>query len=183
MEKPKFSFGDHVYFARVEYAPTYAPCVSCGGKGYVTILYEGETFTIDCEDCKHGYLGSNGCRGAYVYTPDVVEGIICGVEIDSFEPHDFEYRMSINEATKWIMKERDVFLAKEEALVRARVLKEELDAEQAKKLAGKSKPDKSWVWHVRYYQQQIRDAEKTIAYASLQLDAAKKHVKEKSETN
>ncbi len=107
MEKPKFSFGDHVYFARVEYAPTYAPCVSCGGKGYVTILYEGETFTIDCEDCKHGYLGSNGCRGAYVYTPDVVEGIICGVERDSFEPYDFEYRMSINEATKWIMKERD----------------------------------------------------------------------------
>jgi hypothetical protein len=179
MEKPKFSFGDHIYFARVECAPTYAPCVSCGGKGYVTIIYEGETFTIDCEDCRQGYLGSNGCRGAHVYTPDVVGGIICGVERDSFEPYDFEYRMAIDGVSRWIMKEHDVFWTKEDALARAQVLKEELDAEQARKLAGKSKPDKSWAWHVRYYQQQIKDAEKTIAYASLQLDAAKKHVKEK----
>ena len=178
MEKPKFSFGDHVYFARVEYAPTYAPCVSCGGKGYVTIIYEGETFTIDCEDCKQGYLGSNGCRMASVYTPEVVEGTVCGVERGSFEPYDFEYRMAIDGATRWVMKEQDVFSTKEEALVRAQILKEEFDAEQDKKLAGKSKPDKSWAWHVRYHQQQIRDAEKTIAYASLQLNAAKKHVKE-----
>lgn len=180
MDTPKFSFGDHVYFARVEYAPTYAPCVSCGGKGYVTIIYEGDTFTIDCEDCKQGYLGSNGCRGAYVYTPDVIEGIICGVERDGFEPYDFEYRMSINGVTKWIMKERDVFPTRMGAEARAQVLKEELDAEQAKKLAGKSKPDKSWAWHVRYYQEQIRNAQKTIEYATLQLDAAKKHVKEKA---
>lgn len=180
MEKPKFSFGDHVYFARVEYTPTYAPCVSCGGKGYVTIVYESETFTIDCEDCKQGYLGSNGCRRASVYTPEVVEGAICGVERDSFEPYDFEYRMAIDGVTSWIMKERDVFSNKEEALARTQVLKEELDAEQAKKLAGKSKPNKSWARHVRYYQQQIKDAQKTIEYATLQLDAARKHVKEKS---
>jgi hypothetical protein len=86
--------------------------------------------------------------------------------------------MAIDEATRWIMNERDVFSTKEEALVWAQVLKEEFDAEQDRKLAGKSKPDKSWAWHVRYHQQQIRDAEKTIAYASLQLNAAKKHVKE-----
>ena len=69
---------------------------------------------------------------------------------------------------------------KKKLLCGLKFLKEEFDAEQDKKLADKSRPDKSWAWHVRYHQQRIRDAEKTIAYASLQLNAAKKHVKEKS---
>jgi hypothetical protein len=177
-DKPKFNYGDYVYHAYLESSPVWAPCVSCSGRGYNTIILDGETFTIDCEDCKRGYEGSNGRRGSCTYEPAVREGTVSGVEKDSFEPYGFEYRMSAGGNSQWILKEEDVFSTKEEALERARGLKIVRDHEEAQGLLQKTKPDKSWVWHVRYYQGIIRNAEKEIERAKLQLDVAKKHVKE-----
>ena len=176
--QPKFNFGDYVYHAYLDSSSVWAPCVSCKGRGYNTIVLDGETFTIDCEDCKRGWEGSNGNRSSYVYTPAVREGPICGLEKEHFEPYDFEYRISAGSNSSWVLKEPDVFATKEEALARAEVLKKERDEEEAKRLLSKTKPDKSWVWHVRYYQRIIRRAEEEIERAKLQLDAAKRHAKE-----
>jgi hypothetical protein len=178
MNKPKFNFGDYVFHAYLQSSTKWVPCISCSGKGYVTIILEGETFTIDCEDCKRGYEGSNGSRSGYVYEPATREGPICGVEKQTSEPWDFEYRISAGSNSCWCLKEPDVFATKEEALARAEVLKQERDAEETERLLSKTKPDKSWVWNVRYYQRQIREAQETIERATLQLNAAKKHVKE-----
>ena len=101
MNKPKFNFGDYVYHAYLENTPKWVPCVSCGGKGYVTIILDGETFTIDCEDCKRGYGGSNGSRGSYSYEPATREGPICGIEKQVWEPYEFEYYVSAGSGSRW----------------------------------------------------------------------------------
>ena len=183
MDKPKFNFGDYVYHAYLESSSVWVPCVSCNGLAYNTIILDGETFTIDCEDCKRGWEGSNGNRSGYTFEPGVREGEICGVEKGSFEPYEFEYRIACGTGSCWILKESDVFSTSEEAQDRAKYLKEVRDAEESKRLTTKTKPDKSWVWHVRYHQRQIAEAQKTIEYATLQLNAAKKHVKEDKNDN
>ena len=177
-DKPKFNFGDYVYHAYLDASTKWVPCASCSGRGYNTIILDGETFTIDCEDCKRGWEGSNGNRSGYEFEPGVREGPITSVSKDHFEPYGFEYQVSAGGSSSWVMKEDDVFATKEEALARAGVLKNEREAEEAKRLLQKTKPDKSWVWHVRYHQGEIRRAQETIARATLQLNAAKKHVKE-----
>ena len=177
-DKPKFNFGDYIYHGYVEHTEKWSPCSSCSGRGYNTIVLDGETFTIDCEDCKRGYLGSNGSRGSYSFVPAVREGAISGVEKDSFEPFGFKYRLSAGSNSSWVLNEEDCFSTKEKALARAEVLKAEREKEDAARLLQKTKPDKSWVWHVRYYQNQIKFAQGTIERATEQLNAAKKHVKE-----
>src|ERR1035441_8145334 len=94
MSQPKFNYGDYIYHAYLDSTPVWAPCISCGGRGYNTIILDGETFTIDCEDCKRGYEGSNGSRSSYTFEPATREGSICGVGKSSCEPFDFEYNIS-----------------------------------------------------------------------------------------
>ena len=178
MDKPKFNFGDYVYHAYLESTSKFVPCADCGGKGYVTIILDGETFTIDCEGCKRGYEGSNGSRNGTTYSPATREGPICGIERNHFEPYDFEYRLSAGSNSCWVLTETDVFTTKEAALARAEVLKIERDTEEEKRLLQKTKPNKSWVWHVRYYQGIIKRSQEEIERATLQLNAARKHVKE-----
>jgi hypothetical protein len=181
--KPMFNFGDYVYHAYLEASTKWVPCVSCSGSGYLTIILNGETFTIDCEDCKRGYEGSNGSRSGYTFEPATREGRICGVEKQTYEPFDFEYRISAGSNSSWVLKEPDVFATEEEALARAEELKTKSEAEEAKRLLSKTKPDKTWAWHVRYYQGQIREAQKTIERATIQLDSAKRHAKEKTDVS
>lgn len=176
MDKPKFGFGDYVYHAAVEGITDWAPCPDCNGDGYVTIIYQGETYTLDCEGCKRGYMGSTGHREHYGYAPVIHEGTINGVEKDS--DNEFEYRINADNGGRWCLKEKDTFATKEEAESRALVLKAESDGRESNRILQKTKPDKSWAWNVSYYKRQIADAQKRIEYATLQLNAAKKHAKE-----
>ena len=181
MSKPKFNFGDYVYHASVENNTEWVPCPDCNGDGYVTLVYQGETLTIDCEGCKRGYMGSTGQRERYVYAPAIHEGSVNGVEKDSSEPFGFEYRIDASNGGRWCLKEQDTFATKEEAEARAAVLKAEFDERETNRILTKTKPDKSWAWHVSYYKRKIADAQKQIEYATMQLNAAGKHVKEKPE--
>jgi hypothetical protein len=156
------------------------PCPDCEGKRYNTIILDGETFTIDCRGCERGWMGSTGYLETYEYTPSVFEGKISGVE-KSWNEDSFEYHVSESPSSSKILKEENTFATREEAEDRAVVLARDQSDEEAKKITKKTKPNSSWAWHVRYYQKQIRDAEETIERASLQLDAAKKHVKVEKE--
>jgi hypothetical protein len=178
MDKPKFNYGDHIYSAAIESGSEWVPCPDCKGDGYVTIIYQGETYTLDCEGCRRGYEGSNGSRSRYTYAPIIREGTVSGVEKSYSEPYDFEYRLEIDSGSCWILKESDTFATKEEAEARALVLKQELEEKEANRVLQKTKPDKSWAWNVKYYRRQIAEAQKAIDYATLQLNAARKHLKE-----
>lgn len=183
MDKPKFNYGDYVFHASIQGSSDWVPCPDCNGKGYVKIVYEDETFTLDCEGCARGYMGSTGLHERYTYAPTIREGIIEGVEKDSSAPYEFEYRLRAGGESFWILKESDVFLTREEAEARAQVLKQEKDEEESKRVFEKIKPNKSWAWHVKYYKDQIRTAQKQIEYATLQLNAAQKKAKEPNVSN
>jgi len=176
-DKPKFNFGDYVFHARLESTTEQAVCPDCDGDRYLTMIYKGETFTFDCEGCRRGWMGSTGTRDRYIYAPSILEGNVEGVERDIYEPHGFEYRMRSGSNSFWILKEEDTFATREEAEARVIVLKAERDEAEAKRILAKTKPTRSWIWHIRYYQGEIRRAQETIERATLQLNAARKHAK------
>jgi len=176
-EKPKFNFGDTVFHARCENTEQWVECVDCSGTGYVTIIYQGETFTLDCEGCNRGFMGSTGRRLSYSYSPTVLVGIISGVQRECWEPFGFEYRISIAPGTSWVLKECDTFCIREDAEARAAVLCQELMERENAKINTKHKPDtdKSWAWNVNYHMNNIKRMQKDIEYHTLQLNAARKH--------
>ena len=178
MSKPKFNFGDHIYWASFETEEKTVPCPDCAGKRYNTIILDGETFTIDCSGCEKGYWGSVGYRTTWERKPEVRDGLISGVEQDSQDSKVFEYRVRETSFSSYIVTEDRAFATKEEALTASIELAAVQAAEDLKKVTQKTKPDKSWAWHVRYYQKQIKDAQETIDRATLQLDAARKYAKE-----
>ena len=178
MNKPRFNFGDYVYHAASRSLQESVVCPDCNGDRYVTIIYQGETYTVDCEGCKHGYLGSTGVRDTHVWKSEVHEGFVEAIEKEWNEPYGFEYRISADNGGRWVLKEEDTFATKEEAEVRAEELTKKQQANTDQQVVTKIRPDKTWAWNVTYYKRQIKDAQKTIEYATLQLNAAKKHVKE-----
>ena len=178
MPKPKFNFGDYVYHASTEGATVYVPCPDCNGDGYVTIIYQGETYTLDCEGCKKGYTGSTGQRDRYTYAIAVREGTIEGVERGHSEPYEFEYRMYEGPNSSWILKESDVFVTKEEAEARAEVLRQEREQAETDRVLQKHKPDRSWAWNVKYHKDNISRLQSDLEYHTLKLNAAMKHLKE-----
>lgn len=75
-------------------------------------------------------------------------------------------------------KEDDLFDNKDDALDKAereaaRILQEDLD-----RVRQKTKPTKSWSWHVHYHRKCLREAEKNMAYHSTALNHAKTLSKE-----
>ena len=178
MDKPKFNFGDYIYHASVESSTEWVPCPDCNGDKYITIVYQGETYTIDCPGCERGYLGSTGVREKYTYAVATKEGTIEGVERRHSEPYEFEYRLRAGSSSYWILKESDVFLTKEEAEARAEVLRQERETAEANRVLQKHKPDRSWAWNVKYHKENIARLQKDLEYHTLKLNAAKKHVKE-----
>lgn len=177
MSEPKFKFGDYVYHAALESVEVPVECQDCAGNRYVTIIYNGETFTIDCEGCKRGYQ-SWGTVPRHEYRPIVLEGNVDAVEKGWSAPYEIEYRIAADSGGRWCLKEEDTFATKEAALARAQVLRAEHDAREAARIVSKVKPDRSWAWNIHYHQKRIRDARNTIEEATLQLNAARKYAKE-----
>ena len=151
MPKPKFNFGDYVYHASVQSVTEPVPCPDCGGKMYVVLALDGESFIIDCEGCKRGWMGSTGNRDHYVYQSAVHEGTIDSIERDWNNPDVVEYRIAADNGGRWVLKEEDTFATREGALAHSEELLAKKQAEEDSRVHQKTKPDKSWVWHVRYY--------------------------------
>lgn len=178
MSQPKFSFGQVVYAVVSDTKEEYLPCPDCGGTKFVTVITHAETVTLDCKGCERGYLGPCGFLVKYVPSVFVVSRPIVSLETDWQESGTYEYRIPSDSGGRWSKKEHELFATEEEAAAScAQVLKEKQDIEEYR-ISQKQKAEKSWAWHVHYYQKQIRDAKNTIEYATLQLNAAKKHVKE-----
>ena len=159
-DKPKFNFGDYIYAAAAEQTEKWAPCPLCLGKMYVNIIFQGESFDLDCPECERGHLGSTGSKQTWVFGPTVREGKITRVEKGSWEPFEIEYMISAGPNSGYIIKESDAFATKEEALGRSFVLAEERAVGEAKKIDAKERPNKKWAWNVNYHKQQIKHAQR-----------------------
>ena len=171
-----YNINDKVWHASRKSTQEQVVCPECFGKKYLTvILGDGSQVTIDCAGCSLGFDPPKGYVIYYKQDIDVKQVIIDGMRIE----RDYvEYEINKTSCSCNIVKSSHLFATKEEAEVRAKELAEEWNKEQLAKIHRKEKNNRTWSWHVHYHRRQIRDAEKTIEYATKQLDAAKTHVKE-----
>lgn len=172
-----YNIEDRVWHANRSSTQEKLICPECFGKLYLTvILGDDSQVTIDCAGCAAGYDPPKGYVTYWKQDINVTQVIIDRVEIN---PDYVEYGFDKVGCTHHIAKDTDLFSTKEEAEVRARELAEEWNKEQLANIHRKEKNHRNWSWHVHYYRNMIRRAEKEIERAKEQLDAAKAHVKEK----
>lgn len=170
-ETRQFSIGDTVFIARVNSTEKWIACPDCFGKRYLTVILGDESqVTIDCACCARGYEPSKGIVLSYYYnSPQAEEVVVCDIELREGK---IRYNWS---------DEEDVFATEEEALARSVAKAADLEIEEQRRIHKKEKDTRTWSWNATYHRQQIRHAEKELAYHKSKLEAAKFHVKEEKE--
>jgi len=165
--------GDNVWVASIERYTESILCLECFGKKSLTvILGDDSRVEIPCVGCACGYDPPTGFMSHAQYKPDVRRETIIRIEV---EPDKIEYLTQ----NSHLFKDSEVFDTEEEAEKRAIILMNEHNEEEKKRMYCKERPSRTWAWNVHYHRKQIRDAEKTIAYASEKLGIAKLKAKEK----
>ena len=166
-----YNIGDKVWYAQRKTEEKTVKCPECFGKKYLTvILGDDSKVTIDCAGCASGYNPPLGYIFYWEQYSDVSLVTINRVEINT----DYvEYKFCGN----YIAKDTDIFPTKELAEIRAKELAEEHNREELEKIYRKEKHNHSWAWHVHYYRDMIRRAERDIERAREKLDFAKTKVK------
>lgn len=171
-----YNIGDKVWYAKRQSKKEKVTCPECFGKRYLTvILGDDSKVTIDCAGCTAGYNSPTGYVTYYKRDIDVSKVTIGGIRITC---DCVEYEINKTSCSCNIVKDSDIFWGRIEAEVRAKELAEEWNKEQLAKIHRKVKNNHTWSWHVHYHRKQIRDAEKTIEYATKQLNVAKDKAKE-----
>ena len=175
-----FNLEDRVWHASRTNVEERVVCPECFGKKYLTvILGDDSQVTIDCAGCASGYDPPKGYVTYRKQDVDVSQVTIDRVEIN---PDYVEYGFDRVGYGIRIAKDTEIFATKEEAEIRAKELAEEWNQVQLDRIHQKKKNDRTWAWHVHDYRKQIREAEKTIEYATAKLDAAAAHVKQKEDS-
>ncbi len=175
----KYKIGDVVWAANRRRVEKSMVCPDCLGKKFLTvILGDDSRVTINCSFCDGG-LYSGPC-GLIHYCQEEVQAEMITIEGLEEMAGNVTYKYNVNDegCCYDVIKEQDVFPTKEEAQNRALTLAQEYEQSERDRINYKLKPAKTWAWHVRYYRNNIRQAQKEIERSTLQLEAAKKHIKE-----
>ena len=165
--KPEFNIGDKVWVVVEDgFAREDITCRDCFGKGALTvILGDDSRVSVLCEACK-----GRGQESVHVYRVRFYEREIEGVR-RSWGELCYETGGSTTER-------RMIFTSQTAAYEYAKGLEAAHDKKIAETPERKVKDDKRWSWHVSYYREQIRRAERDIAYATAALAVAQKKAKE-----
>lgn len=170
----KFSVGDTAWYAKCAHELIKKTCPTCFGKLEVTlILGDGDAVILPCEACGKGYEGPRGYIEEYAYVVEPIVFIITRMTINhDGSGNNIEYASGYN-----TYKDEDVFLTKEEALVRAKAKKERLDEEQRTRAEClKYNTNKNFSWNAAYH---MREA-KRLRSDALRHDEKAKRCKERS---
>ena len=167
-----YNIGDKVWYAQRKTIEEMVECPECFGKKYLTvILGDDSRVMINCAGCASGYLSS---RGYIFYRKQDIDVSLVTIERVEINPDYVEYKFN----NCYIAKDIDIFPTKEQAEIKAKELAEEHNKKEIEKIYKKEKHNHTWAWHVYYYRDMIRRAEKDIERAKRKLDAAKSKAKE-----
>lgn len=167
----KFSIGDTVWRAHADRTEKWVTCPDCfGTKTLRVVLGDGTEHTMDCAGCAAGYNPPRGGVQSYDFTPRATNDVITEIRLG---PGGVEYTFG-----GWIFKESDVFPTYEEAMARAAELIIEREAEEKAAFLRKTNPNRSWAWHVHYHRDNIRQAERNLAFHTEKLNVARAKAKE-----
>ena len=171
---PKYQIGQKVWWAKSATVERSKVCPDCKGTKSVTVvLADYQCFSIPCETCDHKgcFYGPMGYVTYYEHDEEVKEINITGVEVDNGE-----IRYKTDES--WYLYEKDLHDTAEKAKEHAVQLAKKRTEEEENKVYRREKDYKNWAWHVRYYRDQIKEAQKTIERATAKLNYAKTKAKE-----
>lgn len=163
---PKFNIGDEVFVAEASaYDRIEVPCPICFGDCFVQlILGNGETETIECSGCGHGYEGPRGVVTRSTASSRVRQGTITGVSRGHFGD-GWRY-----EVGGYGAEVEHIFRTAEEAEAkRAEMFDEAVRQAQENFDAQMQHKKKSHAWSVRYHKDCIKDAERKIAWHTARL--------------
>jgi ribosomal protein S27E len=168
----KYTIGDKVWIAKFEATEARITCADCGGtKVMRVVLFDGTEHTIECAGCSTGFVGPRGYNTFWERIPSARSTIILGVEME-------QDRVEYKTRDQYRVPEDQVFLDVGSALRRARELAAEHNEREHNRVKTKENPSRSWAWNVHYHRAEIRRAEKSIAYHTAKLNAARVHKKE-----
>ena len=154
-------------------------CPDCLGTAVVTVTFaNGHSASVACENCKHGFEGSNGRVNTYIpqyiaieWTPKKVYG---------FEDGEVKYTDWISGGGS-IYSSKDMFANKYDAL--AEVAKRNVKAREAHKkniFLCEVEKVKKYAWSASYHRSQIAELQKSISHheqrlSEIDLKKGKKH--------
>lgn len=170
----KFNIGDEVWFACTQHGEAWVVCPDCFGKRFLTvILGDASQVTVDCTGCQVGYDPPMGKIKIYTYTPEIRKITIDGREEHKSEPTEYKYNSYSGGCCS--AKEHQLFATEKEANLEAERLVKENKKNQQEQITRKEKPTRSWAWNATYHRNQIKEAERQLAYHKSKLAAAETH--------
>ena len=169
--------GDKAWFPRYENIRKTVVCPECFGKKYLTvILGDDSRVTIACRGCSQGFDPPRGYIEYYAYETAVKHITIDGMEILRGKETNYKFNLIVGESCYGCqsVKQYELYATKEEAEEKVEKIKKAHNASELVRIHRKGKHDGDWAWHVHYWRDQIRRAEKDIARNKKRLDYANK---------
>lgn len=161
--------GQQVFVAHAySHAKVWAPCPVCYGKLAVTLeLGNGERVSIQCDACGLGFEGPQGRVREYRAASGVRAAVVDGVQVQNNG-----WRIIVAHAGSEIWGET-VFATEAEAEARRVVMHAEVEKDAEHRcMQQREYKRKKPTWLVRYHREQIKRAEKDLAWHRAKLPEA-----------
>lgn len=173
---PRFNIGDQVWRARFDSTKGGVTCPDCGGTGRLRVTFHDETtVSIECRNCSVGYDPPTGRVVCYERHPAAEPITVTGMEMTATK---ITYHLGGTESFHYLADENEIFVSREEALVRAQSMAAEATEEERKKIFRKERDTRTWAWNASYHRGVLKRAHKDIEYHTAKLNVAALKAKE-----
>ena len=173
----RFEVGQQIWIGEFSpLAPDYETCPDCGGTGRLRVTFHDDTqVSIDCRNCAAGYDPPTGRIVVYRNRATAKQATINGLEVHGAETR---WHVDATAGSYRIVDDKDAFESEAEAAAWAQARSATYEAEQRAKIAQKEKDTHTWARNASYHRNNIRRAEKDIAYHTAKLKVAALRAKE-----
>jgi hypothetical protein len=172
----KYEIGQQVWWATCQTREHLETCPDCGGTGRLRVTFHDETqVSIDCANCSAGYNPPTGLVKWYGHMPEARLITVTGFE---FTDGKASYHAGIGQGSYYRIEEGELFNAEDAAKAHADKLAEKHDASERARILNKEKDTRSWAWNASYHRNNIKRAQKDIAYHTAKLNVAAIRAKE-----
>ena len=154
-----FNIGDTVWLATCGNTQKSIPCEVCYGKKQVKLtLGNDEECIFDCDYCGKGFGYPTGYITSYEWAAEPKQVTVTGISIDSSKQYNYSF-------SQYHGDNENVFLTKEEALVRcAEMVKEHEETSQKQLEHCKFSNKKSYSWNAGYHRSEAKRAKQQLEY-------------------
>lgn len=166
--------GDVLYLPEPTSTRVTQKCSVCAGHGSVWVRnIEGDEFEVRCEGCGKGYDACLGTEEYYSYEPRVTKFVVA--KIHGVDFRDDKVGIDLESTTSRRTRYEYLCTTEAEALEKSTEHMERIVRENmGRNLSRKKQCLPEHAWSARYHGDEIRDAERRIAWHTTRLLSKKK---------